>query len=308
MEKHTSVLLNEAIDYLNVKEDGNYIDATLGYAGHSSLILKKLTSGKLIAFDKDIDAISYSRIKLESIGDNFEIVNTGFINLKTVLEEKNIKPDGVLFDLGVSSPEIDESYRGFSYMKDAKLDMRMDQNASLSAYEVINNYEVNDLCDIFRKYGEEKHALKIALEIEKIRKISPINTTFELVDIIDRCYPYKEKRNTHPAKKVFQALRIEVNNELGEFEKALRDSLEILNVGGRVVVITFHSLEDRICKNIFKEVTEVDEVIKGMPNIPNNLLPDFKLITNKPIIPSNDEMSFNKRSKSAKRRVIERIK
>lgn len=306
MEKHTSVLLKEAIDYLNIREDGTYIDATLGYAGHSGEILKQLNKGTLIAFDKDIDAVNYSRTKLSKIGDNFKIYNTGFINIKEVMEDKKV--DGVLFDLGVSSPEIDEDSRGFSYMKNSKLDMRMDQNSKLTAYEIVNTYTKEALTNIFRKYGEEKHALKIAEKIEKQRNIKKIETTYELVDIIDKCYPYKEKRLTHPAKKVFQALRIEVNNELNEFEKALKDSLELLNIGGRVVVITFHSLEDRICKNIFKQASEVNEVVKGMPNIPLNLLPNFKLITKKPIIPRDEEIRRNSRSKSAKMRVIERIK
>ncbi len=306
MEKHTSVLLKEAIDYLNIREDGTYIDATLGYAGHSGEILKQLNKGTLIAFDKDIDAVNYSRTKLSKIGDNFKIYNTGFINIKEVMEDKKV--DGVLFDLGVSSPEIDEDNRGFSYMKNSKLDMRMDQNSKLTAYEIVNTYTKEALTNIFRKYGEEKHALKIAEKIEKQRNIKKIETTYELVDIIDKCYPYKEKRLTHPAKKVFQALRIEVNNELNEFEKALKDSLELLNIGGRVVVITFHSLEDRICKNIFKQASEVNEVVKGMPDIPLNLLPNFKLITKKPIIPRDEEIRRNSRSKSAKMRVIERIK
>lgn len=308
MTKHISVLLNEAIDYLNIKEDGVYVDATLGFAGHSSNILKRIPNGKLICFDKDITAINYSKEKLSEISNNFEIVNTGFINMKEVLEEKNIRPDGVLFDLGVSSVEIDDAKRGFSYTKDAPLDMRMDLNGTITAYDVVNTYSKEELTSIFRKYGEEKHALKIASLIEEERSIKPISTTLELVDIIDRCYPYKEKRNSHPAKKVFQALRIEVNNELGEFEKALKDSIQMLNIGGRIVVITFHSLEDRICKNIFKEMTLIDEMIKGMPNIPDDMLPDYKLITKKPIIPKKDEIEFNKRSKSAKMRVIERVK
>ena len=196
MEKHISVLLNEAIDYLNIKEDGNYIDATLGYGGHSSLILKQVSEGKLICFDKDIDAINYSRSKLLKIRDNFEIFNTGFINIKKVVLEENIKIDGVLFDLGVSSPMLDEQERGFSYMKDAKLDMRMNQDALKNAYDVVNSYSVSELIDIFRKYGEEKHALKIAKKIEEVRKKKRIETTLELASIIDSCYPYKEKRNT----------------------------------------------------------------------------------------------------------------
>lgn len=308
MNKHISVLLNEAIHYLNIKDDGVYVDSTLGYAGHSSEILKRIPKGKLYAFDKDITAISYSEKVLSKIGNNYEIINSGFINLKEVLDKRNIRPDGILFDLGVSSPEIDDSSRGFSYIKDAPLDMRMDQNGDLDAYKIINTYSKEKLVTIFRRYGEEKHALKIASLIEQVRKENPIRTTLELVDIIDKCYPYKEKRNTHPAKKVFQALRIEVNNELGEFEKALRDGLDLLNVGGRIVVITFHSLEDRICKNIFKEYTKEDELYKGMPNIPDEVKPDFKLITKKPVIPSSRELEYNTRSKSSKMRVIERVK
>ena len=193
-------------------------------------------------------------------------------------------------------------------MKDAKLDMRMNLDSLKTAKDVVNTYSVEELVKVFREYGEEKHALKIAKEIEKERSLKEIETTKELVDIIDRCYPYKEKRNGHPAKKVFQAIRIEVNNELNEFESTLKDCLEVLNIGGRIAVITFHSLEDRICKNIFKQATEIDNVIKGMPNIPSEMLPDYKLITNKPIIPTDLEIRQNSRSKSAKLRVIERIK
>ena len=306
--KHKSVLLNEAIEYLNIKEDGNYVDATLGYAGHSSEILKRIPKGRLFAFDKDNEAIGFSEKRLSEISDNFKIFNTGFINIKEVMSNYNVLVNGILFDLGISSPEIDDAERGFSYMKDAPLDMRMDRNSNFSAYNVVNEYSEEELTLIFRKYGEEKHALKIAKEIVNVRESSPIETTFELVNIIDRCYPYKEKRNGHPAKKVFQAIRIEVNNELGEIEKALKDSLDLLDIGGRLVVITFHSLEDKICKSIFNEMTKIDEVVKGMPNIPLDKLPDFKLVTKKPIIPSDGELKYNTRSKSAKMRVIERIK
>lgn len=308
MGKHISVLLKESIDSLNIKENGIYVDATLGFAGHSSEILKRIPNGKLYAFDKDDTAVSYSHERLNKISSNFKLYNEGFENIKRRCEEENIKPDGILFDLGVSSVEIDDASRGFSYMKDAPLDMRMDRNNPLTAQEVVNTYKVEDLTKIFRQYGEEKHALKIAKEIEKERQTKKIETTKELVDIIDRCYPYKEKRNTHPAKKVFQAIRIEVNNELEEFEKTLKDCLEILNIKGRIAVITFHSLEDRVCKKIFKEVTKESPIIKGMPNIPNEMLPDFKLITNKPILPQDYEIEHNKRSKSAKLRVIEKIK
>lgn len=308
MEKHKSVLLNEAIEYLNIKEDGIYVDATLGFAGHSSKILKKAKNGFLIAFDKDVSAIEYSRSKLSTIGDNFKIFNTGFINIKEKVLEETTKVDGILFDIGVSSVEIDESSRGFSYMQNGPLDMRMDQNSNLTAESIINNYSQEELIKIFREYGEEKHSNKIAKKIIEERAKKPIKETSQLVEIIDKCYPYKEKRHSHPAKKVFQALRIEVNNELEELKVALKSSLDLLNVGGRLVVITFHSLEDRICKNIFKENTMVNPVVKGMPNIPLDMLPDFKLITNKPVIPLDEEIKNNPRSKSAKLRVIERVK
>lgn len=308
MDKHISVLLNEAIDSLNIKDYGTYVDATLGFAGHSSEILKRIPNGLLLAFDKDKTAIEFSKERLSLISDNYKIYNEGFENIKKRCLEEDLNPDGILFDLGVSSVEIDDASRGFSYMRNAKLDMRMDLDSTKTAEEVVNTYSVDQLVKIFREYGEEKHALKIAKEIEKERFLKKIKTTKELVDIIDRCYPYKEKRKGHPAKKVFQAIRIEVNNELDEFERTLRDCLDILNIGGRIAVITFHSLEDRICKKIFKEVTEIDSVIKGMPNIPNNMLPDYKLITYKPIIPTDLEISKNSRSKSAKLRVIEKIK
>ena len=308
MEKHKSVLLNEAIEYLNIKEDGIYVDATLGFAGHSSKILKKAKNGFLISFDKDVSAIEYSRSKLSTIGDNFKIFNTGFINIKEKVLEETTKVDGILFDIGVSSVEIDESSRGFSYMQNGPLDMRMDQNSNLTAESIINNYSQEELIKIFREYGEEKHSNKIAKRIIEEREKKPIKETSQLVEIIDKCYPYKEKRHSHPAKKVFQALRIEVNNELEELKVALKSSLDLLNVGGRLVVITFHSLEDRICKNIFKENTMVNPVVKGMPNIPLDMLPDFKLITNKPVIPLDEEIKNNPRSKSAKLRVIERVK
>ena len=308
MEKHKSVLLDEAISYLNIRDDGVYVDATLGFAGHSSNILRRVPKGFLIAFDKDINAISYSKEKLSKIGNNFYIFNTGFINIKKCVQEKYQSVDGILFDIGVSSAEIDEGDRGFSYMNDGPLDMRMDLGSKLSAYDVVNSYDIDDLARIFREYGEEKYAYKIAKKIEEQRNIKKIETTLELVDIIDKCYPYKEKRNTHPAKKVFQAIRIEVNNELEELKVALDSSLELLSVGGRLVVITFHSLEDRIVKSLFKEKTEVPSLVKGMPNIPSELLPDFKLVTNKPVLPSSEEILYNSRSRSAKLRVIEKIK
>lgn len=305
MEKHISVLLNETINFLDIKDGGVYVDMTLGFGGHSSEILKRNKKGLLYCFDKDITAVKYSDERLKQIGDNYKIFNTGFVNLKDYVPTK---VDGILFDLGVSSVEIDDKDRGFSYMKCSTLDMRMDQNNPLTAKDVVNNYSAPKLTKIFREYGEEKHAMKIAKRIEEYRKNKEIETTFELVDIIDKCIPYKEKRNSHPAKKVFQAIRIEVNNELDEFEKALKDSLSLLNVNGVIVVITFHSLEDRICKKIFKEKTEIDPLIKGMPNIDKSLYPDFELVTSKPILPALEEINHNSRAKSAKMRVIKKIK
>ena len=307
--KHISVLKEEAINGLNIKSDGIYVDMTLGYAGHASEILKRLDKGFLYGFDKDSYACSCSYETLSKIGKNFKIFNTGNINMKDTLEGINVTlVDGFLFDLGLSSVEIDDAERGFSYMKEARLDMRMDKSSNLSAYEVVNNYSLNNLVKIFRKYGEEKHAVKIANEIINARSIKNIETTLELADIIDRCIPYKEKRGSHPAKKVFQAIRIEVNNELAEFTKALTDALSMLNVDGYIVCITFHSLEDRICKNIFKKVSTVDPMLKGMPNVDPKLLPDYEVITNHPILPTDDEIINNKRSKSAKLRIIKRIK
>ena len=309
MEKHKSVLLDESIQGLNIKEDGIYVDMTLGFAGHSKEILKRNKKGFLFAFDKDITACNYSRELLKEIGNNFKIFNTSNSNVKKMLKEEEITAvDGFLFDLGVSSVEIDTAERGFSYMKDSTLDMRMDQSAEKTAYTVVNEYSIEDLIRIFRDYGEEKFATRIAKKIIEQRDIKKIETTFELVDIISSCIPYKEKRNSHPAKKVFQAIRIEVNNELDDFEQALKDSLELLNVNGYICVISFHSLEDRICKKIFNSVSEVDPFIKGLPNIDSNLLPDFELVTKKPIIPSDAEIQNNSRSKSAKLRIIKRIK
>lgn len=306
---HISVLLNESIDGLNLKEDGIYVDCTLGYAGHSSEILKRVRRGRLFAFDQDNKAIEFSSKKLKDIGDNFEIIKSNFVHIKEELEKRNIdKVDGILFDLGVSSPQLDETERGFSYHNDARLDMRMDQEQELSAYVVVNTYSENELANIFFKYGEEKYSRSIAKNIVRSRDVKPIETTLELVEVIKASVPEKAKRDKHPARKVFQAIRIEVNNELGILDKTMRDSLSMLKVGGRVAVITFHSLEDRIIKNIFKEVTEIDPKVKGLPNIPDSYLPDFKLVNNKAIIPSDMELENNNRSRSSKLRIIERIK
>lgn len=309
MDKHVSVLLEETIEGLNIKSDGIYIDCTLGYGGHSKKILEKLSTGHLYGFDQDLNAISASSELLKKVSNNYTLIHSNFRNLKEKLSEQGIdKVDGIIFDLGVSSPQIDEASRGFSYMKDARLDMRMDQDGKLSAYEVVNNYSEDELVRIFRLYGEEKHARRIAKNIILNRNIEPINTTLELVKIIDEVIPYRDKRHTHPAKKVFQAIRIEVNKELDVFQDALYQSLELLNIEGRLCVITFHSLEDRICKKIFNEVSKEDPLIKGMPNMDKDLLPDFKVITNNAIKPTITEINNNSRSASALLRIIERIK
>lgn len=306
---HYSVLLNEAIDSLNIDENGIYVDATLGYGGHSSLILSKLNKGFLYSFDQDIDAINYSNDRLSKISNSYEIIKSNFVNLKEELKKKNIdKINGIIFDLGVSSPQLDEKDRGFSYHQDSRLDMRMDKDNPLSAYEVVNNYSKNDLIKIFRDYGEEKFAVSIANNILKYREKKNIETTLELVDIIKLSVPERVKREKNPAKKVFQAIRIEVNNELDVLSKALEDAISILKPGGRVVVITFHSLEDRIVKNIFKKYSEVPKDLKILPFVPLEYQPILKLINKDVILPSKKELEENRRSRSAKMRIAERIR
>jgi 16S rRNA (cytosine1402-N4)-methyltransferase len=303
---HISVLLNESIENLSIKEDGIYVDCTLGFAGHSSQILKRITRGCLFAFDQDKDAIKYSKTKLDKISNNYEIINTNFVNLKKELEKRNIqKVDGILFDLGVSSYQLDNDERGFSFHKDAKLDMRMNQEQEKSALEVVNEYSKEQLTKIFYEYGEEKYASSIAKNIVKERENKKITTTLELVEIIKNSVPEKYKRNHHPARKVFQAIRIEVNQELEVLKKALVDAIDLLNPNGRLCVITFHSLEDRIVKNIFKEYSSVPLVYKGMPEIPKEYRAKIKIIGK--FKPSKDELNNNNRSRSAILRVIEKI-
>ena len=309
MEKHISVLLEESIKALNLKEDSTIVDCTLGYGGHSSYILQRIKRGALFAFDQDSEAIRHSTERLKAIGTNFTIINSNFVNLKEELAERGVeKVDGILFDLGVSSPQLDDASRGFSYHEDARLDMRMNKDNPLSAYEVVNNYKEQDLVNIFYKYGEDKFSKNIARKIVEYRKSKKIETTLELVEIIKSAVPMKERLKKHPARQIFQAIRIEVNHELDVLEPALEQALSMLKVGGRVAVITFHSLEDRIVKNIFKEKCKIDEKVKGLPNIPDEYLPDFKLVVNKAILPSDEELEKNSRSRSAKLRVIERIK
>lgn len=306
--KHIPVLLNEAIESLNIKPDGIYVDCTLGGGGHSSEILKRLTTGKLISFDQDEYAISVAEKRLAEISNNFSIVHSNFVNIKSCLEELNIdKVDGILYDLGVSSFQLDIGERGFSYNTEAPLDMRMDQNAALSAWNVVNEYSVKELTKIFYDYGEEKFAPGIAKKIENYRKEKPINTTIELVSIIKSALPAAVLRKTgHPAKKIFQAIRIEVNKELSVFQKSLEDAFKVLNVDGRIVVITFHSLEDRLCKRMFKEKSSVN-LPSDMPVIPKEYLPEFELVYKKAVLPSEEELSINNRSHSAKLRAIRKI-
>ena len=309
MTKHIPVLLDEALTSLNLKEDSIVVDATLGYAGHSSNILKKIKRGHLFAFDQDSEAIRQSTDRLNSVGTNFTIYHSNFRNLKKKLNEDNIyKVNGFLFDLGVSSPELDEDSRGFSYHKEAKLDMRMNKDQKLSAYEVVNDYSEEKLREIFYKYGEDKYSRSIAKNICKYRVDKKIETTIELAEIIKNSVPMKERRKHHPARQIFQAIRIEVNDEFNSLEIALNDALDMLDINGVIAVISFHSLEDRIVKNIFKERTHIDEKLKGLPNINEDLLPDYELVNRKPITPSEEELERNPRSRSAKLRVIKRIK
>ncbi len=303
--KHYSVLKNELIDSLNIKDDGVYVDATVGYAGDAQEILKRIKRGYLFAFDQDPVAISYATVALEKIGDNFKIFMTNFSQMKEMLEKEDINSvDGIIFDLGFSSPQIDDEARGFSFMHDGPLDMRMSKQGK-SAKDIIDNYDEEKLKKIFWQYGEEKMSNVIAKKIVSEKK--NITSTLKLVEVIKSAtganYFYKH----HPERKIFQALRIEVNDELKVLERVLPEAIKLLKKGGRLSVITFHSLEDRIVKNIFRKYSEVDPVVKGMIDIPEEYKPLIKIINKKPILPSKRELEENSRSASAKLRVIERI-
>lgn len=301
--EHITVLLNEAIEYLDIKEDGIYVDCTLGGGGHSSLILSKLKNGHLYCFDQDDYAISVAKERLDKVSKNYTIIKSNFVNIKEELEKLNVtKVDGVLYDLGVSSFQFDDASRGFSYNSEARLDMRMNKDQKLSAYEVVNEYSYNDLVRIFYMYGEDPFSKQIAKKIVENR---PIETTLELVEVIKKALPQKVLNSKgHPAKRIFQALRIEVNDELKVFEKSLKDAINLLNKDGRIVVITFHSLEDRICKTIFKEESTIN-IPKNVPII-NNQKPNLELITKHPITPSEEELENNNRAHSAKMRVVKK--
>lgn len=303
--EHYSVLLNEAIENLNIKEDGIYVDATLGLGGHSSKILEKLTTGHLYAFDEDKMAIDYADKRLAKINSNYTIIKSNFVNLKAKLEELGVTAiDGIVFDLGVSSPQIDTASRGFSFSKDGLLDMRMDSDSHLTAEQVVNEYKKEELTNIFFNYGEEKQSRLIANKIVAKR---PIKTTLELVKVILEAVGANYFYKNHPERKIFQAIRIEVNKELSVLKDVLPDVTDILKPQGRMVIITFHSLEDRIVKKYMKEESEVSDLVKGLPEIPAAYQPKLKLITKKPILPSSEELEANSRSKSAKLRVAEKI-
>ncbi|GAA3616206.1 16S rRNA (cytosine(1402)-N(4))-methyltransferase RsmH [Secundilactobacillus similis] len=307
---HLTVLLNEAVEALQIKPDGIYVDCTLGGGGHTGEILKRLTTGRLYAFDQDQTAIDYNtEQRADAIADQrLVLIHANFRAIKSELAARGVTGvDGIVYDLGVSSPQFDDAQRGFSYRYDAPLDMRMDQTASLTAREVVNDWSYQDLVRIFYRYGEEKFSKQIARKIESQRQVAPIETTEQLVEVIKDGIPAAARRHGgHPAKKVFQAIRIAVNDELSALEDSLEQALTLLNPGGRISVITFQSLEDRLVKTMFKEQSSLPELPAGLPVVPAELQPDFKLVTRKPILPNEEELAENHRAHSAKLRVIEK--
>ncbi|MBF0778004.1 16S rRNA (cytosine(1402)-N(4))-methyltransferase RsmH [Streptococcus cuniculi] len=308
---HTTVLLHETVDMLAVKPNGIYVDATLGGAGHSEYLLSQLSEeGHLYAFDQDETAILNAQKRLAPYIEKGMVtfIKANFRHLKACLQEQGVgEIDGICYDLGVSSPQLDERERGFSYKKDAPLDMRMDRTASLTAHEVVNHYGYHDLVRIFFKYGEDKFSKQIARKIEQARSEKLIETTTELAEVIKSAKPAKElKKKGHPAKQIFQAIRIEVNDELGAADESIQQAIDLLAVDGRISVITFHSLEDRLTKQLFKEASTVD-VPKGLPFIPEDLKPKMELVNRKPILPSKEELEANNRAHSAKLRVAKKI-
>lgn len=306
---HIPVLKDECIKNLNIKKDGIYVDGTLGGAGHSSVILQNLNSnGKLIGIDRDKEALSVAKTRLSSYM-NFIPVHDNHVNILQILEDLKVSGvDGILLDLGVSSYQLDEASRGFSYMQDATLDMRMNREDKITASDVVNNYSEEELTNIFFDYGEEKYAKQIAKRIVEYRKNKSIDTTLELVDIIKQSLPKKALQDKgHPAKRVFQAIRIEVNEEIKLLEKGIEDSIKALNKNGRLCIISFHSLEDRIVKKTFEKMQGKCICPKDLPKCVCNYVSYGKIISKKPILPSDSELKINSRSKSAKLRVFERI-
>ena len=311
MFHHISVLLKETVDQLNIKEDGVYVDCTLGGAGHSQYLLNQLSDeGRLIAIDQDMTAINHAKEKLQQDLHKVTFVHNNFRNLANILAELNIdKVDGILYDLGVSSPQLDVPERGFSYQHNAKLDMRMDQTQPLSAYEVVNTWSYETLVKIFFRYGEGKFSKQIARKIEARRQQQPIETTFDLVACIKEGIPAKARRKGgHPAKRVFQAIRIAVNDELAAFEDSLEQAIDHVKVNGRISVITFHSLEDRLCKQMFQEYEKGPDVPRGLPVLPEAYTPKLKRVNRKPIVADATDLEDNHRARSAKLRVAEILK
>ena len=308
--KHTTVLLEETVDNLNVQQDGIYVDCTLGGAGHSQYLLSQLNEqGHLYCFDQDMTAINNAKIKLADYVNRGMVtfIHDNFENIEQALAKHQVtEVDGILYDLGVSSPQLDQGERGFSYHQDAKLDMRMNQDQVLTAYEVVNHYSYNDLVRIFYRYGEEKFSKQIARKIEAVRKEHPIATTGKLVEIIKEAIPAPARRKGgHPAKRIFQAIRIEVNHELEAIEQSLEAAIDLLKPNGRISVITFHSLEDRLVKHIFKDYSSIpNDLPAGLPIIPVEMQPKLELVTKKPIVPTEAELENNRRARSAKLRVV----
>jgi 16S rRNA (cytosine1402-N4)-methyltransferase len=305
---HVSVLLDEVLEGLDIKEDGIYVDGTLGGAGHSKEIVKRLTTGRLVGIDQDENALEKSREVLKEYMDKVDLVHSNYVNIKEVLENLNIeKVDGILLDLGVSSHQLDTEERGFSHNKDAALDMRMDTTSEFSAWDVVNTYSVEELTRIFLEYGEEKWGKRIAEFIVEERSEKPIDTTLELVTVIKKAIPKKVRmEGHHPAKKTFQAIRIEVNGELDVLKRAIWDMVQCLKPGGRLAIITFHSLEDRIVKEEFKELYKDCICPPEFPTCICDKRREIKIITKKPIVAGKEELNHNPRSRSAKLRVAER--
>ena len=307
--KHETVLLHETVDGLDIKPDGVYVDCTLGGAGHAQYLLDQLgPQGHLYAFDQDMTAINNAKLKLADYVERGQVtfIHQNFRHLKQALEDLGIgQVDGIYYDLGVSSPQLDVAERGFSYGQEARLDMRMNQEQALSAYEVVNDWPYEDLVHILYRYGEEKFAKRIARAIEERRAQRPIETTTELAEIVKMAIPAATRRTGgHPAKRSFQAIRIAVNDELGAVEDSLEQALTLLKPEGRISVITFHSLEDRLVKQLFKEVSQGPEVPRGLPVLPGQMQAPFALVNRKPIVASPEELEANNRSRSAKLRIL----
>ncbi|MFB9972628.1 16S rRNA (cytosine(1402)-N(4))-methyltransferase RsmH [Allobacillus sp. SKP2-8] len=310
MFEHFSVLNQETIEGLSIQPNGTYVDCTLGGAGHSKKIIEKLTEkGHLVAFDQDETAIEHARKLLSEYENQVTFIHRNFSQLEEALDELDISEvEGIVFDLGVSSPQLDQIERGFSYHNDAPLDMRMNQTQKLSAYEVVNHWTYEQLVKSFFRYGEEKFSKQIARNIERKREEKPIETTLELVEIIKEAIPAPARRKGgHPAKRIFQAIRIAVNDELNVFEEALHQAARKVAIGGRIAVITFHSLEDKICKQAMKKWSTPEDVPKEIPLLPEEIQPPFKLINKKPIVPNENELDENRRSRSAKLRICEKV-